>query len=307
MLAYFKIANKELAKSLVVYLFWVALPAVIFYTLSSYHISEILVWRFWVAYPLTTAIIVVATLIVFPIVFKESAVNTMIASLSAGIKNTLLIGFPVMLGIVGKKAAIPMAITVIIFTCVLSPLMLFIFELNNQAGQGRGRRQILATTLKSISKNPLIVAALLGVIFSVFHIPVPGFINKTLGYFALSVVPCALFAVGIELNGFKLKGNVNKTLFVTIAALVVCPVIAIILSFLLKLSPFYSVALVIFSAMPTAKSMFIYASKYQVFQEESSAIISLTTILSVISIPVFIYICHWLWPSVFVNLRSVVN
>jgi malonate transporter and related proteins len=306
-LAYFNVVGKELAKNLVLYVFYVAFPAVIFYTLSAYHIHEFLVWRFWLAYPLVTAIIVVASLIVFRACFKESAVNAMIASLSAGIKNTLLIGFPVLLSLVGRKAAIPMAITVIIFTCVLSPVMLFVFELNSQLGQEKSYHHIVGSTLKNTAKNPLIISALLGIIFSVFHIPVPGFVGKTLNYFSLSVVPCALFAVGIELNGFTLKGNVSKTLFVTIAALIACPVLAIFVCFMLKLSPFYSVALVLFSAMPTAKSMFIYASKYQYFQEEASAIVSLTTILSIVTIPAFIYICHDLWPSVFLSVTSVIH
>ena len=79
------------------------------------------------------------------------------------------------------------------------------------------------------------------------------------------------------------------------------PALAILIAFMLELSPFYSVALVIFSSVPTAKSMFIYAGKYHFFEKEAAAEISLTTLGSLLTIPCFIAICHHLWPEVFLH------
>lgn len=302
LLGYFKLVPVESAGPLMLYVFWAAVPAIVFSTISEYQLPEIFVWRFWVAYLLGILIITLVCYSIFRYFFSgTNQMSAIIAGFSATAKNTIMIGLPVLIGITGKKAVIPMAITVIVFSCFIVPIIMFLFEINlhKEKNHAHAEGHILINSLVATLKNPQVIAAILGLIFSAFQIPLPKFLKTLFEYFGQSIIPCALFAIGLSLVNTSIKGNIAKSLTVTFINLFICPCFAILLSYLLNLSPFYAVALVIFSSVPTAKIMYIYASKYHFFEQETATIISLTTIFSVLTIPLFIYISSLLWPVVF--------
>lgn len=297
LLGHFKVLTEENARQLSLYVFWVAAPAIIFVSISQYDLQQIFVWQFWLAHILSILLLAIFTMFAFYFVFKSSGIEAMMAGLTATVKNTIMIGFPILTAIVGPKAAIPMAVTVVVFNCILTPILLFTFEVHKvTTREGVSSWQILLSSFYGMVKNPMVVAAFLGVIFSWLKWTLPVFLNLPLHYIAPSFVPCALVAVGIGLKAFSLSGNKAKIVFIAFANLVLCPVIAIALAYLLNLSAFYAISLVVLSSMPTAKTMYVYASKYGYFQQETAAIISLTTLVSIISIPIFIYLCQSLWP-----------
>lgn len=302
LLTYFKFVPNEIAQNLMIYLFWAAGPAIIFLTISSYHISQVIMWRFWVAYSVEITFVTILSYYLFRYIFHESKIVTITSAFSTVVKNTVIIGFPVLMGIAGQKAAIPMAITVIIFNCFVAPVLMFMLELNAASGKSEDTKKMFLSAIRTTFKNPLVLSAFLGIAFSVLDIHLPFFLKKLLLYLALSFVPCALFAVGAELRSFRLEGNLFKIFLIASINLLLCPIIAVGLCYALDLSPFYAAALVIFSSVPTAKSMYIYVSRYPHFAKEVSAIISVTTVCSMATIPIFIYLSYWLWPSTFKHL-----
>lgn len=300
-LAYFKFVPATVSKNLMAYIYWAAGPAIIFSAISSYHISQIFAWKFWIAYPLTIFLITCFSYFIFKNLFSETKIKSITSAFSTTVKNTVIIGFPLLAGIIGKEAAIPMAITVIFFNCIMMPILVLILEINTSSNKSKNKiRMFFSASLETI-KNPLVFSSLMGMIFSIFHIPLPLSINKMFSYLAASFVPCALFSVGIELSLFKLESNLLKTFTVIGINLIICPILAIGLSYMLKLSPSYAIALVILSAVPTAQILYVYVSRYHLFEKEVAAIISTTTLCSIFSIPVFIFICYYLWPSAFLN------
>lgn len=294
-----KIVPLEIVQHLTQYVFWIASPAIIFSSISSYHLSQILAWQSTIAHVLMVVIVGIVTYYSIHQIFRTNRVEAVIASFTTTVKNTIMIGLPVLMGIVGPQAAIPMTITVIFFNCILTPLLMLIFELNQATQNANSKRQIIKIVMKNLIKNPMIVAAVLGIIFAAGHLHLPTPLNTLISYVAPSFVPCALFAVGVDLCAFKLEGNHSKLLLITLLNLLLCPLVAIVIAFLLQLSAFYATSLVVLAALPTAKSVYIYARKYQLFEKETAAVISLTTVLSIITIPCFVYVSYWLWPAAF--------
>ncbi len=301
LLAYFDLIPEKVAAGLMQYVFYAACPAIIFLTISSYEIEKLLVWRFWIAYPLSIFVTVISAFAVFRYFFRRDVYTSAIAGFCSALANTIMLGFPVLMGIAGKHATVPMAMTVIIANCLVVPGILFIFELHAKKETLTEGRAVVRAALLSTVKNPLIISAALGVIFSLFEIKLPTFLVTFFRYLGASIIPCALFSIGVELRFFKVSGNLAGAFVITLFNLLIRPALAILIALLLELSPFYSVALVIFSSVPTAKSMFIYAGNYRFFEKEAAAVISLTTLASLLTIPCFIAVCHHLWPEVFLH------
>ena len=70
--------------------------------------------------------------------------------------------------------------------------------------------------------------------------------------------------------------------------LVVMPLVVLGLAVALGLSPLYTIAAVICAAVPTAKTVYILAGEYRCEETMVAATVSMTTLFSVVSLPVWL-------------------
>ena len=77
------------------------------------------------------------------------------------------------------------------------------------------------------------------------------------------------------------------------------PAVVLAIAWQLQLNPFSAVAAVICAAVPTAKTLFIMSSEYEVGREVVAATIALTTLASVVSLLAWLALLAHLYPSVF--------
>lgn len=298
-LAFYRIIDKRLSKELIKFAYYAAGPALIFTTISNYHISQVLVWSFWSSYIITILLIGILTFCILALILNQGKIYSVYVGFANGAKNSLMMGLPVLYGCIGTRSIIPVAITVIVFNCILTPVIIFFSELTNFKLDVFNKKETFTRIFGRSITNPLIVAALLGIIFSICHIHLPMLFGKSLQYLGQTFSPCALFSVGIDLMSVKINKAVKRMALNSFLNLMLCPLIAILVAEVLEISPLYAVSLIVLSSMPTAKSMYIYAKKYSLFEHEIAELISCTTLLSLFTIPVFLYISYRLWPSAF--------
>lgn len=288
-LAKYNFIPAQTSKGLMSYIYWVAAPAIIFSAISQYHLPTFFNLKFWAAY---TVLFVAITSVAY-VHFKSStgATNRLALTLaySTTVKNTVTIGMPLLLGILGNFATIPVVITILFVNCFAMPVFVFLIESNNKK---LNKLSVIYRTLK----NPLVLASLIGLLFAAFQINIPFVINSTLGHLGASFMPCALFAVGTDLRSYTFKNNFNKLAPAIGLNLIAAPLFAILLCFVFHLPTNYAIALVVLSATPTAQLMYAYASQYSDVEQDAAAIVSTTTIFSLITMPVFIYVCYLIWP-----------
>ncbi|MDT8873348.1 hypothetical protein RAA17_25125 [Komagataeibacter rhaeticus] len=96
-----------------------------------------------------------------------------IDGLNASYANTGFVGFPLVLSLVGDTGMAPTLIATIVTVCVLFVIAIVLIEAGLQS-EARPR-DIVAKTLFSLVKNPLLVAPALGglVMVSGGHLPEP--------------------------------------------------------------------------------------------------------------------------------------
>lgn len=295
LLRYKKIVSTDIAQQLTQYVFWIASPAVIFNSISSYQLSDLLAWRFTLAHIILIATIATITFFITFFLFNSKPLEAIMMGMMTSAKNTIMIGLPLLISLTGNRAAIPVAITVIIFNIILTPFLMLILEISQIENSDRPNHQIIANVFYSLVKNPLIVAAIIGIFFSISQLKLPLILNGLINYIVPSFIPCALFAVGVDLYTFNLGKNRLKLYLISFLSLLICPLIAIFIAYLMKLSVFYATSLIVLASLPTAKSLYVYARKYHFHEAEIAAIISLSTVLSVLTIPIFIVLSLSLW------------
>lgn len=153
----------------------------------------------------------------------------------------------------------------------------------------------LLRTLKTIIKNPLIIAALLGFIANLFPLILPQVLFDTLAILAKAALPLALLSVGaavrIKMLFAASEGFSQQALWLgTLARLIIAPMVALLLANLLQINEEILLILVVFAAVPTATSSYILAKQLQGDAQMMATIISLQTVLSVLTLVFWLHL-----------------
>lgn len=142
----------------------------------------------------------------------------------------------------------------------------------------------------NVLANPVIVAAAAGIFFSVTHIAVPIIIGRTLNILSDFALPMALLLIGASLSFDSVKHGIVKILSSTMLKLIVMPIIGFLLYRFFDISPRSYLPGLILLASPTATISYVMAKEMNGDSEFAVAAISATTVLSAITLSVWLKI-----------------
>jgi predicted permease len=146
---------------------------------------------------------------------------------------------------------------------------------------------------KSIRKaitNPALMAVGIGMILFIFSIRLPMPIETSLKLVGSTTTPISMIIIGSMLAGLKFKNIFSDVsiYYATIVRLLVVPMIVYLVLKLLKVDEMLLNICVILQAMPAAVTTAIIAEKYGGDGLLASQCVFITTIVSVITIPIVI-------------------
>lgn len=147
--------------------------------------------------------------------------------------------------------------------------------------QGKGDYKKM---LRNIVTNPLIIGALSGLMFSVFSIPIPQVISKTIGYVGNTALGLGLIVLGASFNFEKFAKNFKTTLLASLVKIVGAPLFGLIISYLLGYRGNELLIVLIFMGSSTAINSYIMAKEMGSDSELTSGIVVCTTGLSMITL-----------------------
>lgn len=146
----------------------------------------------------------------------------------------------------------------------------------------------LGQTVKMIIGNPIIVTAIVGIMLSVFSIPLPEIVSRTLGIIGNLALPLALLVIGASLS-FQMR--MKHLLIVFLACLfklILLPVLGLwYYNFADLTRELYLPGLILLTS-PVATVVFILASEMRGDAKLAVTIISTSTALSAVSIPIWL-------------------
>jgi len=147
-----------------------------------------------------SALAVVAGVVTFTRNARIGWNDAAFGALVAAFPNTGFMGVPLLVAILGARAAGPMIITIAFDLVVTSSLCIALSRLDGAGGAGRhGATQAARKALRGIVVNPMPWSILLGVLLSAARWPLPGPIERTIAMLADAASPVALFTIGAVL------------------------------------------------------------------------------------------------------------
>ncbi len=139
--------------------------------------------------------------------------------------------------------------------------------------------------LLPMTKNPLILSCLAGVILNLSHVGLPFGSAGFLKMLASTSLPLGLLCIGAALNIEKLLAAFKVLLGVCVVRLVLMPILAFAVAKLVGLGGMELALLTLFFAVPTAPTAYVLAKQLGGDSDLMAGVISLETVLSVFSLP----------------------
>jgi malonate transporter and related proteins len=279
--------SRALSDALIHFAYNIAMPALLIVTISQEPGRSLINWRFLVAFGGGSLLCFMLVFGVMSIHGSQSIASRTMHGMAASMTNTGFVALPVLQAIYGQRAVLPAAIATVFVAVVMFPVAVILLELGQKDAHGPARPAMV--TVKHVVLNPMVLSTLIGMLWSVLGLHMPGPFAAYFGILADALTPCALFAIGLGLSIDGLRANIGRASLLSAVKLVIMPVIVYALSVCLKLDPLYTIAAVICAAVPTAKTVYILAGEYHCEEMMVASTVSMTTLLSVISLVVWLY------------------
>lgn len=148
----------------------------------------------------------------------------------------------------------------------------------------RGRKCVVL--VKSAISNPLILACVAGILYSKLAVPLPGFLDNTLGLMSLLALPLALISIGGSLTFSRFSGHFRSSLAASAIKLIVLPVVGFFLLRLFRVDDIPFKVAMLYFALPTSPNNYILSVHFKSDAELATATIVLSTLLSMVSLSV---------------------
>ena len=295
-----KLLGSQDAKALTSAFLYIFLPALIVGHLATQNLAELFNLRFILATAALMSLIYAVVFFVNRLALRRSMATSALAAFACSKFNAMVVGLPLLLVAIGHQAVIAVVINLLIGYFTILPVTLFLLENGKaqEAGSGTGYAAVLGSTLRHVALDPLVLAALAGLLIAALHVGLPGWLSESLSIIGAAAIPVPLVAVGMTIGASTVSESVREAVWVTLVRVVASPILAIAFARLFGLSPLYSIALVISFSLPTAKMAFALAEKHGAYEEQMAAIVTMTTVSLVVVFPIFMWVCEHLWPGV---------
>lgn len=205
----------------------IALPALMFNAIAGTPFKEIVLPHYLFTYALGSVMAFMVGIILTKVIWRQDNVSAALNSAALSFSNSAFIGYAVVSMVIGSsKAAAYLSMNIIIESLLILPMLFVMAEMNPSSN--RSLASVLLGISKNLTRNPLIIAIVVSVIFSIFSIPIPQLVVQTTQILAGAAAPVALFVIGMSLYGLQLKGDLPKITIIGLGKLLLHPLLVLL-------------------------------------------------------------------------------
>ncbi|WP_128000236.1 AEC family transporter [Piscinibacter defluvii] len=139
--------------------------------------------------------------------------------------------------------------------------------------------------LRELTRNPLIVSTLAGLVFNLLGLRLPELAATTLGRIGAAALPIGLMAVGAGLTFGGLRAAPRLAAALLAIRHAVLPLAALLIVTLLALPPAQQAVVVAFAALPTASSAYVLAARMGGHGGFVAGLVTLSTLIGMAGLP----------------------
>jgi len=277
------------ADGLARFVYHFAVPLLLFRTLAQAAAGDI-PWALVFAYYAPVAVFYAAGMLASRFIFKRNFGAQVITGFAFSYGNAILLGLPLALLTFGQDGALPFFILLAFHALTAFTITTLALEYGRagRAGDGPGAR--LARMAKGVFTNPVLLGVIAGAVFNRLGWRLPGALDSLAAFMQNAVTPCALFALGATLTRYRVAGRLTQTAVIIAAKCVAFP-LAVWFScrLLFDIEPLWAAMAALLAAQPVGVNVFIFAERYQTARALATTAVFLSTLFSLISIPLLLY------------------
>jgi predicted permease len=271
-----------------VFVVYFALPALIFLVVAATPLERLVNPSYVTATAGVTLFCFLLMVLAGRLVFSADLRTAALQGTSASYGNVGYMGLPLAAAFFGPEAAVPAAL-VFCFDCTVE----FVLTATLAGIGGRTHpspRVIAGKIARDVLTHPFIVATLLGIAASALQWSPGGGVKTILEMLMRAAGPVALFAMGVTVSLRRFDGVGRELPVLAIIKVLLQPLLAYVaVAWLASPDPVWLQVAVMMAALPTASNAFILARQYDAYVEGAGAAVIVTTIASVITVPLVVY------------------
>ncbi|MFZ1427839.1 MAG: AEC family transporter [Geminicoccaceae bacterium] len=263
------------------FVFWFALPALLFHKVATTAFERLTDWTLYVGYEGSCLLVYAIVLVGVRWIARRPLREAAICAFAASWGNVGYIGVPLLIAAYGEAGALPSVIAVVLDTLILQSITILLLESGGNAGRGG-----VGAVGRAVIRNPLILAVIAGGVVAWTGVDLPTPVTGFLGLLGPAAGAGALFALGATLRGRALTQDKTLVAAVTLAKLMLLPALAWLVLQEVPVPADLTAPLLVTTALPTAASVFVIAQRYGVLERQAAAIVFASHLLGILSLTV---------------------
>ncbi len=270
-------------KGLTNFVFFVAMPALLFRSLATLQHPEHVEFGIVFAYFGPCLVVFGLAMAISRFVFRHGTEEQALLGMSATFSNSVLLGIPLALAAFGDAALLPTMLIIGFHALILITLPTLVVEVH----RGRGGRwhHVVRSTVLSLLRNPIVMAMLLGVVYGWTGLGLTAVIDSFLELLGRAGPPTALFAVGAALTAYKVGGDLREVAVAMALKLLCLPALVwLSCTYLFRLDPLWAGVATVIAATPIGVNVFLFATTYDIYIARSAAGVLLSTAVAWVTV-----------------------
>src|SRR5215472_16962597 len=277
--------TREIADALTRFVFYVAVPALLFRLMSDFSRLPKVDARLLAAYFGACLVIFAAGRVIAARLFHLDGVAQSVFALGGIFSNNVLLGVPLARATLGERV-LPAISLVLVFNALL------LWTLATVSVEWARHRALswsaYLQAAKAVLANPIVASILVGTIWGFVAPPLPRVIDQTLLLMSDAAIPMSLIALGMGLAGYGIREGWRISAVMTAMKLAGQPLAVWLIARALALPPLETQAVVLLATLPVGANVYLMARQFDTLGGPVASSLVLSTALAAVTTPLIL-------------------
>jgi predicted permease len=278
--------GRESTRVLAEFGYKVATPALLFRTLGTAGDFRTSPFRLLGAYLCAILTVWILATIASRLILRRPTQDGAAIAMGSCFGNGVMLGIPLFLSVFGAEAAAPLALLLSLEAPLLWTLGTLHMAVVRQ-GRSHGVGPAFIGIVNDLVRNPVLLSIIAGALWRQTGLPIPFVPDQILVLLGQSAVPVSLFALGMALAMYEVKGEAPTVTVICVLKLFVYPALAFYLAInVFDVPASVAAVFLIYTCMPVGANAFLFATRYERAIGPVSAALAISTIIAIATLTI---------------------
>lgn len=276
--------------------FLLLIPALLFRTMSTVRLDALDLT------PIAAYFLAAGLLLALSIAWRGFNCRSVVMALAGTFSNMVMIGITLVGLAYGQEGLVTLLTLVSVHALILLTAGAIALELAaaRQARHHGGDEPHLWQTAWSAIKgsviHPIPLPIVCGLLFAQTGLTLPTVVDRPLQLLGSAFGPLALVLVGVSLAATPLSGHWRMALWLSVSKNLLLPVLVGLSAWAFGITGLPLVVMVVAAGLPTGANVFLFAQRYRVVEDLTTATMGMSTALSLLTLSAVMLVMSWLVP-----------